>query len=430
MRVIIVGSGGREHALAWRLAQDGAELFLAPGNGGSRDLGEVIDLPAPVDDAAIHPFVLKAKEIGAELVVVGPEAPLVAGLVDALEQAGIPAFGPRRGAAQLEGSKAYSKDLMRRCGIPTAEYRVFEDADAAEAFLDERQRSHPEEAPWVVKADGLAAGKGVVVPKDVAEAKEAVRRLMKDRVMGAAGDTLVLEERLVGQEVSYHVIADGTRYVALAPAQDHKRLLDGDQGPNTGGMGAYTPPPIVDDALQEEIHRTVIEPTLRGMAETGNPFRGALFVGLMIHEGQAKVLEFNVRFGDPECECLMMRLGGSLLDLLLGAARGDLSGYEPEWLAPAAMTVVLASDGYPGAYEKGRVIGGLADAAQIDDAEVFHAGTTEGHDGVQKTAGGRVLAVTARGTSIEDARERAYEAAGKIRFSGVQYRRDIGHHAV
>ncbi len=418
MRILVVGAGAREHALAWRFAQDGAEVHAAPGNAGIAEVAAVH--PVPADDLGAQ--VELAARLAVDLVVIGPEAPLVAGLVDRLADRGIPAFGPSAAAARLEGSKAFSKDFMKRHGVPTADYRTFRDADEAIAYARAASR------PLVVKADGLAAGKGVVVARDADEAVRAIERFGRDRELGDAGATLVVEETLVGPEVSYHVVCDGERYVALSPAQDHKRALDGDRGPNTGGMGAYSPPPMVDAEVERKILARVVEPTLRGCAAEGFPFRGALFVGLMIVDGEPFVLEYNTRFGDPETECLMTRWGGSAIQLFLGAARGDLSGVQTEWDAPASLCVVLASEGYPGAYPKGRAIEGLAEASSVPGVVVFHAGTARGESGFV-TAGGRVLCVTATGASLDEAADRAYAAADRIRFEGKQLRRDIGWQA-
>lgn len=419
MKVLIIGSGAREHAIMHKLSLDPkVEVHAAPGNGGMAGLGP--NHPVDVNDP--DAIVSLAKEIGAGLVILGPEAPLVAGAVDALEAAGIAAFGPTKAAAQLEGSKIFSKEFMARHGIPTADFRVFGDPDEADRFIEEANR------PLVVKADGLAAGKGVFVAKDAAEAKDAVDRIMRKREFGASGERILIEETLVGEEVSYHVISDGTRYLRMAPAQDHKRVFDGDQGPNTGGMGAYSPPPVVTPEVEEAIIQRVVEPTLRGMREEGVPFKGALFVGLMIVDGEPQVLEYNVRLGDPECESLMARMKGDVLPLFLGAARGDFGEFSPSWEAPAALCVVLASGGYPGEFEKGKPIEGIDEANQTEGVIVYHAGTRLEGDAIV-TSGGRVLTVTAIGGNVDDAAARAYEAASKIRFDGVHYRKDIGHHA-
>ncbi|MFZ1864934.1 MAG: phosphoribosylamine--glycine ligase [Polyangiales bacterium] len=419
MRVLIVGGGAREHALGWRLSRDPeVEVIGAPGNAGMAALGRTV----PIDPTDADRVVQLAREESADLVVVGPEAPLVAGVVDALRSSGIDAFGPGREAARLEGSKVFSKEFMARHGIPTAGFAVFDDADAATGYIKEANR------PVVVKADGLAAGKGVIVARDTQEAIAGVDHIMRERAFGEAGARVVIEECLVGEEVSYHVVSDGKQFVPLAPAQDHKRAFDGDQGPNTGGMGAYSPPPVVTADVEQKILERVIEPTLRGMAAEGRPFRGALFVGLMIVEGEPLVLEYNTRFGDPECQTLMTRWKGSVLPLIRGSARGDLGAVTPQWEAPASLCVVLASGGYPGSYHKGKVIAGLDAASGVPHVTVFHAGTTLEGDAVV-TAGGRVLSVTATGQDVDQAAERAYEAARKIDFEGKQFRQDIGWRA-
>ncbi|MEZ4339618.1 MAG: phosphoribosylamine--glycine ligase [Sandaracinaceae bacterium] len=420
MKVLVVGSGAREHALAWKLAASpGVDaVFAAPGNAGTARVGT--NLPVAADDVPGIVAAAREREVG--LVVVGPEAPLVAGLVDALRDAKIPAFGPTKAAARLEGSKGFSKDFMQRHAIPTAAYRVFEDADAAKAWVRELDR------PMVVKADGLAAGKGVVVAASVEESLAAIDEIMLGRVHGEAGARVVVEELMVGPEVSFHVVCDGTRAVPLAAAQDHKRLRDGDEGPNTGGMGAYSPPPMVDADLERTILERVVAPTLRGMADEGHPFTGVLFVGLMIVDGAPRVLEYNVRFGDPETEVLMARLDGDVLPLLLGAATGDLEGVALAWGAPAALCVVMASEGYPGSYPKGRSIEGIDAANAVEGVVVFEAGTKRDGEATV-TSGGRVLCVTARGASVEQAAARAYAGVSAIAFEGAQHRGDIGWQA-
>jgi phosphoribosylamine---glycine ligase len=420
MRVMVVGSGAREHALAARLARSPGvtQLLCAPGNGGTAAIAENVAVHA--EDVPAVVALAKARAV--DFVVVGPEAPLVAGLVDGLTDAGIEAFGPTRQAAQFEGSKAFSKQFMARHGIPTAAAVTFDDADAALAHVRALDR------PLVVKADGLAAGKGVIVAASVAETEQAIERVMRAREFGAAGARVVLEERLEGEEVSYHVVLDGERFVALAPAQDHKRVLDGDRGPNTGGMGAYSPVPVVTPEVERRILERVIEPTVAGLRAEGITYRGALFVGLMIRDGDPHVIEYNARFGDPETQVLLARQGGDLLPLLLGSARGDLGGVQLEREAPAAICVVLAAGGYPGSYAKGGEIHGLDAAAQVDGVEIFHAGTARQGRSVV-TAGGRVLSVCARGASIEQAAERAYAAVELVQFEGMQYRRDIGWRA-
>jgi phosphoribosylamine--glycine ligase len=420
MKVLIVGSGAREHAIASRIAQSAGvtSVLCAPGNGGTAAIAENVAVAA--ED--IPGIVKLAQDRGVGFVVVGPEAPLVAGLVDALEQAGIEAFGPKQLAAQLEGSKAFSKAFMERHAIPTARAATFTDADAAVAYA----RSHGK--PLVVKADGLAAGKGVVVARSVDETIEAIERVMRAREFGAAGDKVVLEEVLVGEEVSFHVLLDGEHSVALAAAQDHKRLKDHDEGPNTGGMGAYSPPPVVTAEVEKKILERVVAPTVAGLRKDNIPFRGVLFIGLMIDAGEPYVLEYNTRFGDPETEVLLARFEGDLLALMRACAQGKLEASMVQWKAPCAVAVVLAAGGYPGSYEKGREIKGLAEAAKIAGVQVLHAGTKKDGDKVV-TAGGRVLAVTAQGADIDSTAARAYEAVATINFEGMQYRRDIGHHA-
>ncbi len=416
-KVLVVGGGGREHALAWRLSQE-AEVHIAPGNAGAAEVSTCHDVAA----TDVPGLVALAQRLGITLVVVGPEAPLVDGLVDALSEVGIPAFGPNAAAAQLEASKAFSKELMREAGVPTADFGVFEDASEAKAWVRERGR------PMVVKADGLAAGKGVIVADTVEGTCAAVDRILDERAFGDAGARLVVEERLEGQEVSFHVLCDGARMLPLATAQDHKRAFDGDQGPNTGGMGAYSPASWTDEGFEGRVMERVVAPTIAAMAARGTPFRGVLFVGLMVHTGMEgrepfdfSVLEFNVRFGDPECEVLMARLGGALLPCLQACAAGELTEEKAKWDAPAAMCVVLASGGYPGAYEKGKPIEGVA----TSKARVFHAGTRR-DAGQLYTAGGRVLAVTATGADLDEAAEAAYGAVDGIDFEGKQWRTDIG----
>jgi phosphoribosylamine--glycine ligase len=419
MRVLVLGNGGREHALAARLraSADVSELICAPGNGGTASLAR--NLPVNLEDPAAVVALARAERI--DFVVVGPEAPLVAGVVDALTDAGILAYGPRRVGAQLEGSKAFCKQFMQRHAVPTAAFEVFDNAADAVRFVQNSGRA------WVVKADGLAAGKGVIVAQDVPETLDAIERMLVKREFGEAGARVVLEERLSGQEVSYHIVLDGQRFVPLAAAQDHKRLGDGDRGPNTGGMGAYSPPPVVTPEVEQRILAEVVEPTVRGLISDGFDFRGTLFIGLMIDDGQPRVLEYNVRFGDPEAEVLMARYDGDVLPLLLGAARGDISQIKPRWNG-VALGVVVASPGYPGAIRTGLPISGLEAAEQIPGVKVAHAGTTV-QDGRVVTSGGRVLCVTATGEDIDEVAERAYRGVAALHFEGMQFRRDIGHHA-
>ncbi|MCG8557784.1 MAG: phosphoribosylamine--glycine ligase [Proteobacteria bacterium] len=417
MRTIVIGSGGREHALAWKLSQspEVSSVLCAPGNAGTAAITQSVEVSVGDNEA----IVACARAHAADLVVVGPEAPLVNGVTDALAAAGIRAFGPSRRAARLEGSKIFAKRFMTRHAIPTADWAAFSDPQQAEAHLQRRQQ------PPVVKADGLAAGKGVVVPATHAEALQAIDQMMRGRRFGEAGARVVLEERLTGQEVSYHVVADGKHYVPLAAAQDHKRLLDADRGPNTGGMGAYSPPPLVTPELERKILQRIVEPTLAGMASEDMPYRGALFLGLMIVEGEPLVLEYNVRFGDPETQVLMSRWHGDILPLLDGAVRGELAGFAAAWGAPASVCVVLASAGYPFSQAASVPIAGVEHAAGGAGVEVFHA-ATRSERGQLVTAGGRVLGVTARGPGVTEAATRAYAAADCIEFEGKQYRSDIG----
>ena len=421
MRVLVVGSGAREHALCARIAASPLvrEVLCAPGNAGIADAFPV--RPVAADDlAGLVALCLRER---VDLVVPGPEAPLVAGLADRLAAAGVPCFGPVAAAARLEGSKGFSKDFMARHGIPTAAYARFDDLARATAYA--RSVGHR----VVVKADGLAAGKGVTVCDDVDQAVAALTRALRDGAFGEAGASVVVEERLEGQEVSLHVACDGERYAVLGAAQDHKRLGDGDTGPNTGGMGAYSPVPAWTPALEARALREVVEPTLRGIAEEGAPFRGVLFVGLMLTpDGGARVLEYNVRFGDPECAVLLARLDGDVVPWLLGCARGALDVGDVRHRDVAAVGVVVAAEGYPDAPRRGVTIGGLDRAARTASVQVLHAGT--GRDGTRwVTAGGRVLLLVATARTFDEARARAYEAVDAVELPGAQVRRDIGWRA-
>ena len=398
---------------------EGAEVFVAPGNAGTGAFAR--NLPIPVTDGAA--LVAAARELGVGLVVVGPEGPLVAGLADALREAGIPTFGPSAAAARLEGSKAFMKEFLERHAIPTARFAVFDEPEAALAYLAREGR------PLVVKADGLAAGKGVVVPKTVDEARAAINRFMVEREHGAAGARVVLEEFLPGEEASFHVLCDGTRYVALPAAQDHKRVHDGDEGPNTGGMGAYAPAPVVTEAVRAKVLNGIVEPTLRGMAAEGHPFRGVLFVGLMVEAGEPRVLEFNVRFGDPETCVLMPIFLGHWCELLLGAATGALPATLPAPRPVHALGVVLAAEGYPARVSTGDAIEGLDAGKSGHEVLVHHAGTRL-DGGRVVTSGGRVLCVTAEGESLEEARARAYARVETVRFRGEHHRTDVGARAL
>jgi phosphoribosylamine--glycine ligase len=419
--VILVGSGAREHALAAALAGGGHDVVTAPGNAGTEEAGR--NAAVRVDD--IDGLVDLATRERADLAVVGPELPLVLGLVDALEARGIPTFGPRRAAARLEGSKVFMKQFCKRVGIPTAPFAVFDDADAAERHL----RQHSSRSPLVVKADGLAAGKGVVVAETLDEACQAVDRIMRKREFGDAGRVVVLEERIQGEEASFHVVCDGAHTVALAAAQDHKRVGDGDRGPNTGGMGAYAPAGVVTPEVAARVMRDIVEPTLRGMAAEGAPFRGVLFVGLMIERGIPRVLEYNVRFGDPEATVLVPMYDGDWFELLEAAARGDVSRVRSRTASGAAMSVVMAAAGYPGKVRTGDRIDGL-DIPLPPGAFVRHAGTTRAPDGSVVTSGGRVLAAGAHASTLEEAARLAYGVVDRIHWEGEHHRHDIGLRAI
>ena len=420
MNILLLGSGGREHALAWKMAASPLvdRLICAPGNAGIAHEAECVDL-AIADHAAVTAY-CRANRI--DFVVVGPEAPLCAGIVDDLEAAGIKAFGPSRAAARLEGSKGFTKDLCRSAGIPTAAYERFRTGAAAIAYTRERG------APIVVKADGLAAGKGVVVAESMGEAEAAIEMILGGGV-GAAGAELVIEEYLVGEEASFFALCDGETALPLASAQDHKRAFDGDKGPNTGGMGAYSPAPILDAALSARVMREIIRPTLRAMKAMGAPYKGVLYAGLMITAEGPKLIEYNVRFGDPECQVLMPRLMSDLVPALLASRDGLLKSVDLRWYPESALTVVMAAKGYPGPYGRGSVIEGLEQAAAVPGVEIFHAGTKQ--DGAHVVAnGGRVLNVSALGRSVREAGARAYEAVTRIRWPEGFYRHDIGWRAI
>ena len=423
MNILVIGSGGREHALAWKLAQSprSDRIYVAPGNAGTLQDAENVDL-AINDFEKIIQF---AKQNAVGLTVVGPEAPLANGLVDALNEAGLRAFGPTRGAAQLEASKVFCKHILRRADVPTAEHRAFRDAESAIFYLNQQ-----EERPWVVKADGLAAGKGVIVCETKEEAIDAVQRIAGDKAFGSAGDELVIEERLYGQEASILAITDGRTLVTLPAAQDHKPALDGDTGPNTGGMGAYSPTPLIDAAAQAKVEEDILVPTVHAMKRGRQPFQGVLYAGLMVTNQGIRVLEYNVRFGDPECQPLMMRLESDLVDLFEATVNGDLASIEPpRWDPRPSVCVVMASDGYPGDYEKGHPIRGLDAAAALPDVKVFHAGTIE-KDGEILTHGGRVLGVTALANTVAGAKLQAYRAVKCIRWQGAWCRKDISDKAI
>ena len=420
MKVLVIGSGGREHALAWKLAQSERvqKVIVAPGNAGTATERNCENALA----SNVEQWLALAKNEKIGLTVVGPEAPLAAGVVDAFRAEGLKVFGPTQAAAQLESSKDFAKAFMKRYGIPTAEYETFTDPTAAHAYVDAKG------APIVIKADGLAAGKGVVVALTLAEAHAAIDMMLADNAFGAAGARVVIEEFLDGEEASFIVMVDGRNVLAMASSQDHKRLLDGDAGPNTGGMGAYSPAPIVTPQMHARIMREIISPTVAGMAKDGITYTGFLYAGVMIDEsGNPKTLEFNCRFGDPETQPIMMRLKSDLVDLVEHGINGTLDQVDTEWDRRVALGVVLAAHGYPDNPRKGDAIRGLGVAA--DDAHIFHAGTTLAGDQVV-TSGGRVLCVTALGDTVKIAQKRAYEVADSVTFEGMQMRRDIGWRAI
>jgi len=420
MKLLVIGSGGREHALAWRLSQaPGLQtVYVAPGNAGTARDCELTNVP--ITD--IHALADFAEQNNVHLTVVGPEAPLADGIVDCFRERGLRIFGPTAAAAQLESSKDFAKRFMARHGIPTSKFETFSDAVKAHAYVE------AEGAPIVIKADGLAAGKGVVVAMTLAEAHAAIDHMLLDNSMGDAGARVVIEEFLEGEEASFIVMADGKNALALATSQDHKRLKDGDEGPNTGGMGAYSPAPVVTPEIHARALREVIMPTIRGMAADGIPYTGFLYAGLMIRpDGTLRVLEFNCRMGDPETQPIMLRLKSNFVHLLEAAIDGRLDEVETEWDRRTALGVVLAAHGYPESPRKGDVITGLDQAC--DDIQVFHAGTAE-QDGQAVTSGGRVLCVTALGETVREAKTRAYERVEGIRFAGMQYRNDIGYRAL
>jgi len=427
MKILVVGSGGREHALCWKIAQSKLcdKLYCAPGNGGISETAELVDIQAD-DIAGLLNF---TKENKIDLTVVGPEAALVAGIVDKFEAKGLKIFGPSKNCALIEGSKVFSKELMKRWGVPTADFKVFDSADEALKYIAGK------DAPLVVKADGLCAGKGVLICKTTASAKDAVNEMMVKRSFGDAAKRIIIEECLAGEEASIIVVSDGKNMVPLASSQDHKRVFDGDKGPNTGGMGAYSPAPVVTGAVFKEIMEKVILPVIKGMALEGKPYKGVLYAGIMLTKIGPKVLEFNARFGDPETQAIMPRLKSDLVDLMMRSIEGRLENYLLDWDPRPCVSVVAASGGYPGNYEKGIEIKGVDLVKTMKNVIVFHAGTKSGRratDGSDTflTNGGRVLNVTALGSDIKDAIDNCYNALGKISFDRMQYRRDIGNRAI
>lgn len=419
--VLVVGGGGREHALAWALKKSRSvgRLFVAPGNAGTADIAENV----PLGTSEIEALAKFAQKEKINLTVVGPEAPLSEGIVDRFASAKLPIFGPTKKAARIESSKVFAKELALREGIPTAPAEIFDDVEAARRYIDISG------APCVVKADGLAAGKGVTVAMTEAEAYAAIDKMMVEKKFGEAGDKILIEDYVSGEEASIMAVTDGEHVALMIPSQDHKRLKDGDGGPNTGGMGAYAPAPVIDAKMLKTIEETMIKPALAGLAKDGITYRGCLYAGLIVDFEGPKLLEFNCRFGDPEAQAVLPLLEDDLFEICAGVAAGKLPDARLDWQSGAAVTVVAASKGYPGKYDKGSVIKGLDEVAAWDDVILFHAGTAKDGDKTV-TAGGRVLAVTAKGMSVASAIKRAYEAMGEIRFPGMQYRRDIGYKAM
>ncbi len=421
MKVLVVGGGGREHVLCWKIAQSPLveTLYCAPGNPGIAELAECVNIGA--DEIETLCEFAQAEKI--DLTVVGPEVPLTMGIVDTFQDAGLEIFGPNRAAAQIEGSKGFSKNLMAKYNIPTADYQVFTEHADAVAYIKDQG------APIVVKADGLAAGKGVIVAATEEQAIAAVDDIMLDQVFGSAGASVVIEEFMDGEEASFFAFTDGKNILPLASSQDHKRAFDNDEGPNTGGMGAYSPAPVVTAELHEVIVETIVKPTISGMAADGCPYSGILYVGLMIKNGKPRVVEFNARFGDPEAQPLLMRMKSDIVPVLQACARGELQQDAIEWHDKAAVCVVMASGGYPASFEKGLPISGLAEAAQLDDLVVFHAGTVL-KDGQVVNNGGRVLGVTGLGDTVKAAIDKAYAGVEKISWAKAHYRKDIGARAL
>ncbi len=421
MKVLIVGGGGREHALAWKISQSSkvTKIYAAPGNAGIAQIAEC----APIKAEDIAGLLSFAKSKAVDLTIVGPEGPLSMGIVDEFTKAGLRAFGPSGKAAEIEASKRFSKDLMKKYRIPSADYGVFTDRAAAEAYIREKG------APIVVKADGLAAGKGVVVAETLDEAIKALDMIMTQKAFGKAGELVVVEECLKGEEASFMAFTDGKTVVPMASSQDHKRIFDGDKGPNTGGMGAYSPAPVVTKKLERQVMEKIMVPTVRAMEKEGRLFKGVLYAGIMVQNGEARVLEFNARFGDPETQPIMMRLDTDLIDIIEAIIDGNLSKIHVKWKAGSAVCVVMASGGYPEKYEKGKEIKGLDHASKHGDVMVFHAGTSL-KNGAVVTDGGRVLGVTGLGPVVAAAIDNAYAGVREISFDGAHYRRDIGARAL
>ena len=418
MRVLVIGGGGREHALVWKISQSPkvTDIYCAPGNAGTAEIAHNVPIAADQIDQLLE--FAQNNEIG--LTVVGPEQPLVMGIVDQFEEKGLRIFGPTRRAAELEGSKAFSKDIMQKYGLPTADYEIFTSHELAQRYFDK------ETGPIVVKASGLAAGKGVILCSNSAEGLNAVDTIMKDKSFGEAGDQVVIEEFLEGQEVSVLAFSDGNTVLLMDSAQDHKAALDGDKGPNTGGMGAYSPALIFTDILRQKVRDTIMLPLVRAMKSEGRPYKGILYAGLMLTKNGPKTLEFNARFGDPETQPLLVRMESDIVPLFEACIDGTLDQHELRWKSEPSVCVVMAAEGYPGSYEKGKEISGLDEARALPDVVVFHAGTKT-KEGKVLTNGGRVLGVTATGPDTPTAIKKAYEAVDKIQWDGIHFRKDIGH---
>lgn len=423
MNVLVIGSGGREHSLVWKLSQSEKvdNIFIAPGNPGTAEFGENIDIEV-CDIEALRDFAITNK---IDLTVVGPEAPLNSGIVDVFEDKDLLIFGPNIKAAELEASKVFMKDLFRKYAIPTAEYKTFSNASDAMQYVS---TTHLRDL--VIKADGLCGGKGVIICHSKEEAMDAVHSIMKAKEFGAAGSSIVVEEFLEGEEASFFALTDGHTVLPLTHAQDHKQIYDSDTGPNTGGMGAYTPAPLITSELYNEVMTKIIHPTVGAMKSEGRTYRGVLYAGLMVTKDGVKTLEYNIRFGDPECQPIMMRLESDLFDLLYSVANGTLNEIETKWSDKTALTVVMASEGYPKSFETGNVITGIEDANKLDDVVVFHGGTSKDEDGNIVNSGGRVLNVTALGSDVKEAKEKAYEAVSKITWDNAYNRTDIGDKAI
>ena len=421
MRIFVIGSGGREHALIWKIAQSrkADKIFCAPGNGGIKEIAEIVDIKAD-DVMALLRF---AKDERIDLTVAGPEIPLVKGIVDEFTKNGLKIFGPTKDLAMLEGSKVFAKEAMKRFGVPTADFKVFRDPLKARDYLKQRG------VPLVIKADGLAAGKGVVVAQSVRKAEEAIDSMLVKKIFGKSGERIILEDCLEGEEASILVFSDGKNIAPLSSSQDHKRVFDGDKGPNTGGMGAYSPAPVVSGKIFDEIIDKVFRPVIGGFAGEGKPYKGVLYGGIMITKKGPMTLEFNVRFGDPETQAILPRLKSDLVEVMLACIDGRLREIKLEWDKRACLSIVAASKGYPGPYEKHKEISGLKDLRALGDTAVFHAGT-EHRDGKIFTSGGRVLGVTGLGKDIKSAKDVAYSAIDRIKFDGIYYRHDIGYKAI